>query len=95
MCLSNNGARDGFGIILTLRHLNNNRFYANQTEGKERKKGCEKEKAFCFLLLCFCECKKERNPLRGIFAEMTVCIYQFFIRHKYYFRERVKGRKRR
>jgi hypothetical protein len=56
-------------------------------KGKSGKRVAKKKKHLAFFC-CFCECKKERNPLRGIFAEMTVCIYQFFIRLKYYLREK-------
>lgn len=47
---------------------------------EEEMKGCEK-KTFCFLLLSTSFLRNEfnENPLRGIFAEMTVCIYQFFM----------------
>lgn len=49
------------------------------------KKGCEK-KTFCFLLLWVLFAQGiEWNPLRGIFAELTVCIYQFFMTFKYLF----------
>lgn len=39
-----------------------------------------KRKRFAFFCceVFFCE-RFERNPLRGISAEMTVCIYQFFM----------------
>lgn len=89
MCLSNNSVKDGFGIILTLRHLNNNRFYANQSGEKEKKvKGLRKKRVFLSFVVFFffASAAKRENLLKGIFffAKMTVCIYKFFIRLEYF-----------
>lgn len=63
MCLSNNGVKDGFGIILTLRHLNNNRFYANQSGEKEKFEGVAKKKSFSFFccVLFFASAERGKN----------------------------------
>lgn len=83
-------ANDGFLTILTLRHLNNNRFYANQTKSKEkelRKWGFKKKRVSLSIVAILQKRKRNLFKSRIYFCRMTVCIYQFFMTVRNYSRE--------
>lgn len=58
-------AKDGFGIILTLRYLNNKRFYANRREGLCASSQKKKERKTLFAFFC---CKSAGENEKGLFA---------------------------